>query len=241
MRDRFAWGLDGRDPAARPARPGSRCSGGSPPSAVDQLPEPDVLREIATRVPGNLRRLEGALTRVLAFSSVFGEPPPAPRSVRALPLERPRRRARAQRRHRSDRRLAIQGAVCLRPRRPPGRHALGASARPRVARARQLAMYLARELTALSLAEIAREFDRDHSTVLHAIRAVEQRNEPGSDARRTISTASAQRLGATRPARPVTAPPPVPTRPGPPQPSSTPRPAPSHSRRTGVLHTLPRP
>jgi chromosomal replication initiator protein len=42
-------------------------------------------------------------------------------------------------------------------------------------------MYLARELTPLSLAQIAREFDRDHSTVLHALRVVEQRNEPGSE------------------------------------------------------------
>ena len=42
-------------------------------------------------------------------------------------------------------------------------------------------MFLARELTPLSLAQIAREFDRDHSTVLHALRSVEQRNEPGSD------------------------------------------------------------
>jgi hypothetical protein len=42
-------------------------------------------------------------------------------------------------------------------------------------------MYLARELTPLSLAQIAREFDRDHSTVLHALRVVEERNEPGSE------------------------------------------------------------
>ena len=58
---------------------------------------------------------------------------------------------------------------------------LSAGRAPRVARARQLAMYLARELTPLSLAQIAREFNRDHSTVIHAVRAVEGRNEPGSD------------------------------------------------------------
>jgi len=52
---------------------------------------------------------------------------------------------------------------------------------PRVTRARQLAMFLARDLTSLSLAQIAREFDRDHSTVLHALKVIEQRNEPGSE------------------------------------------------------------
>jgi chromosomal replication initiator protein len=42
-------------------------------------------------------------------------------------------------------------------------------------------MFLARELTPLSLAEIARRFNRDHSTVLHATRAVAERLEPGSE------------------------------------------------------------
>jgi chromosomal replication initiator protein len=44
-----------------------------------------------------------------------------------------------------------------------------------VARARQLAMYLTRELTDLSLPAIAQAFNRrDHTTVLHAIRKVER-------------------------------------------------------------------
>ena len=38
-----------------------------------------------------------------------------------------------------------------------------------------------RELTSLSLAQIARQFDRDHSTVLHAIRTVSGRLDPDSD------------------------------------------------------------
>jgi chromosomal replication initiator protein len=44
-----------------------------------------------------------------------------------------------------------------------------------VSHARQIAMYLARDLTDLSLAEIAREFRRDHTTILHATRAVSAR------------------------------------------------------------------
>ena len=43
-----------------------------------------------------------------------------------------------------------------------------------VARPRQIAMYLARQLTACSLTEIGRHFGgRDHTTVIHAIRKVE--------------------------------------------------------------------
>ena len=70
---------------------------------------------------------------------------------------------------------AIQDAVCSVLGISQQATALRLSARSEVSRARQLAMYLARELTALSLAEIAREFDRDHTTVLHAIRAVSSR------------------------------------------------------------------
>ena len=41
------------------------------------------------------------------------------------------------------------------------------------AEARQIAMYLIRKLTNLSLPDIGKEFARDHSTVLYAIRKVE--------------------------------------------------------------------
>jgi chromosomal replication initiator protein len=45
-----------------------------------------------------------------------------------------------------------------------------------IAQPRQVAMYLARELTPLSLPSIGRFFgDRDHTTILHGIRAVERR------------------------------------------------------------------
>jgi chromosomal replication initiator protein len=50
---------------------------------------------------------------------------------------------------------------------------LARNRRPEVARARQVAMYLAHELGRESSAEIGRELRRDHSTVLHAIKRVE--------------------------------------------------------------------
>ncbi len=55
-----------------------------------------------------------------------------------------------------------------------------------VVRARQIAIYVSRDQTGASLAEIARAFERDHSTVLHSIRSIEKRLEPGSDIHRAI-------------------------------------------------------
>src|SRR5204862_388861 len=66
---------------------------------------------------------------------------------------------------------------------------VSSSRAPRLAHARQLAMYLSRELTEAPLAAIARAFDRDHTTVLYAIRAVEGRLEPGSESLATIHRA----------------------------------------------------
>ena len=55
----------------------------------------------------------------------------------------------------------------------------GAERRPRraraVARPRQVAMYLAKQLTSRSLPEIGRKFGgRDHTTVMHAVRKIEE-------------------------------------------------------------------
>jgi chromosomal replication initiator protein len=177
LRDRFEWGLavevEPPDLRTRVALLW-RFAG----DAVDQLPEPDVLRTIATRVPGNVRRLEGALTRVLAVSSVFDEPLAGPALTRALPVSEGR--AETDVSLTAPTVATIQEAVSSVLGVP--REALLSKQRtPRVTRARQLAMFLARELTPLSLAQIAREFDRDHSTVLHALKVVAQRNEPGSD------------------------------------------------------------
>jgi chromosomal replication initiator protein len=49
---------------------------------------------------------------------------------------------------------------------------LGLNRERRVARPRQIAMALAREMTGLSLPGIARHFARDHTTVLHACRRI---------------------------------------------------------------------
>ncbi len=178
LRDRFEWGLTVEvEPPDLRTRIALlwRFAG----DAVDQLPDPDVLRTIATRVPGNVRRLEGALTRVLAVSSVFDEPLAGSALARALPVT-PESQAGSEGVIATPSVASIQEAVSSVLSVP--REVLVSKQRtPRVTRARQLAMFLTRELTPLSLAQIAREFDRDHSTVLHSLKVVAQRNEPGSD------------------------------------------------------------
>ena len=83
MRDRFAWGLtvelQGPDPATRITLLRRL-------AAEHGIPVPDleVLQQIAGAAPGNLRRLEGALTRVTAFASMLGEVPSADLVRKAL-------------------------------------------------------------------------------------------------------------------------------------------------------------
>jgi len=146
-------------------------------ASCDQAPAPGVLHRIASAAPDNVRVLEGAMTRVMAFASLHSEPLSAPVVERALGSGEPGDRLPTAE---PPTLTAIQDAVCATSGLTrdqllsPGRS-------PQIARPRQVAMYVARELTPLSLAEIARGFDRDHTTVLHAIRAVSDRLEPGSE------------------------------------------------------------
>ena len=56
----------------------------------------------------------------------------------------------------------------------------------RIARPRQLAMYLAKQLTTLSLPDIALHFGRDHTTIMHAVKQIDYLlqtdNQLGKDA-----------------------------------------------------------
>ena len=135
-------------------------------------------------MPGNVRLLEGALTRVIALASVFSEP--IDRSLVRKALSEPgagegeSKKVPGKSAVIAPSVAAIQESVCSVLGVAPEQ--LRSSSRiPRVSRARQLSMYLAREMTPLSLTQIAREFGRDHSTVIASIRAVEGRLEPGSE------------------------------------------------------------
>jgi chromosomal replication initiator protein len=192
LRDRFEWGLcveleppDLRTRVALLWRMASR--------SATPFDDPLVLREIAARAPANVRLLEGAMTRVVALASVLSEPISTPlvgRALKSAPHSEP-----VVERAGGTTVTAIQeavGAVLDVPR----EEMLSSTRTPRVARARQLAMYLTREMTNLSLAQIAREFQRDHSTVLHAIRSVSSRLEPGSETSTAINRVR-ESLGTT--------------------------------------------
>jgi chromosomal replication initiator protein len=148
-----------------------------------ELADERPLEVIAEHVEGNVRTLEGALIRVVAFSSLTGRPLDAELAVEVLGNLYPRTPAPGgSRRTISE----IQAATC--------RHfgvstdELVSSARSaRVAWPRQVAMYLSRELTGASLPSIGREFGgRDHTTVLHACRRASARISADETSRQAV-------------------------------------------------------
>ena len=56
-----------------------------------------------------------------------------------------------------------------------------------ISQARQVAMYVVREVTNLSYEEIGKEFGRDHSTAIYAVQQVERNMKNRSDFRNTIT------------------------------------------------------
>jgi chromosomal replication initiator protein len=126
-----------------------------------------VLEFLAHKISSNIRELEGALTRVVAHSTLIG---------RDITLESTQDLLRDLLRA-NDRRVTIDEiqkkvaeyySVRIADMHSPRR------ARA-VARPRQIAMYLAKQFTQRSLPEIGRKFGgRDHTTVLHAVKKVEE-------------------------------------------------------------------
>ena len=124
---------------------------------------------IAERVTLNVRALEGALIRVVAFSSLTGRQLTVELAREVLdglyPAERPLR-ATASRGRSARSRQPRASTSASSP-----EELLSTARTARIAWPRQVAMYLARELTGESLPAIGRHFGgRDHTTVLHAWR-----------------------------------------------------------------------
>jgi chromosomal replication initiator protein len=127
----------------------------------------DVVTFLARRISSNIRELEGALNRVVAYAMLSGKPIDMDFTQATLAdvLRANQRRVTID---------EIQRRVCDHYR---IRHAEMSSARRarEVARPRQVAMYLAKQLTPRSLPEIGRRFGgRDHTTVIHAVRQIEK-------------------------------------------------------------------
>ncbi|MGV6810771.1 MAG: chromosomal replication initiator protein DnaA [Brevirhabdus sp.] len=144
-------------------------------SKVDQYrkQQPDlmmaegVLEFLAHRISTNVRALEGALTRLFAFSSLVGKEITLDLAQDCL----------ADLLRASDRKVTIDEIM-----RKVSEHyhlrlsdLLSPKRTRTIARPRQVAMYLSKQLTSRSLPEIGRRFGgRDHTTVLHAVRKIEE-------------------------------------------------------------------
>jgi chromosomal replication initiator protein len=123
----------------------------------------DVLRFMADRITNNIRELEGALIRVTAYTNLTDEPCTVELAERVLgdilTVKRPRQITPALILDATSEMFGI-----------PVDEITGASRRRPLVMARQISMYVFRELTDLSYPAIAREFgNRDHTTVIHAV------------------------------------------------------------------------
>ncbi len=148
---------------------------------VDESP----LRLIAERVRDNVRAIEGALIRVVAYSSLTGRPLSADLTREVLDGLYPSS-SQHPTRHGPPSIRDITEAACERFGLTPD-ELLSTSRATRVSWPRQIAMYLARELTDESLPAIGRQFGgRDHTTVLHAHRRTAKRIAGDTDTRELV-------------------------------------------------------
>ena len=162
LRSRFEWGLltDIQAPDLETRIAILRKRVDTEGIAID---DPEVLTFIAGRVSANIRELEGALTRVVAFSSLTDRPLTVDLAEDVLRDVYPQGEAAPEVtitwiQDVVSQRFGVTLDELVSPRRSQA-----------VAYPRQVAMYLSRELTDASLPMIGREFGgRDHTTVIHA-------------------------------------------------------------------------
>jgi chromosomal replication initiator protein len=127
----------------------------------------DVIDLLALRIATNVRELEGALNRLMAYAALGNRPVTVEFAEEVL----------GEMFRASRRRITIDEIQKRVSEHFHIRHAEMISARRarEVARPRQIAMYLAKQLTPRSLPEIGRRFGgRDHTTVIHAVRQIEK-------------------------------------------------------------------
>lgn len=142
------------------------------------LPE-DVRIFIATKTKSSVRELEGALVRVLACSSMTGAP---------VTLQMARQTLsglgdQGERRITID---AIQKAVAGKFKLQQQQLRQRSNARS-IAYPRQIAMYLAKELTPASLTEIGRAFGgKHHTTVMHSVQKIEAEKQANAETAKVI-------------------------------------------------------
>jgi chromosomal replication initiator protein len=131
-------------------------------AAADRFDLPqDIALLIASHVKGNVRELEGCLLRLIAYSSITGRSRPTLDMAEEILREFVQAESLAIE---PDRIVhLVAGHYGITRDQLKGKRRTNSVALPR-----QIAMYLMRRQTTLSLSEIGRFFDRDHTTVIHA-------------------------------------------------------------------------
>ena len=133
----------------------------------------EVCNYIAINITNNVRQIEGTVKKIMAYHNLSQMPLDLPNVTRAISDM-----FKAEGNTLPTPSLVISQVckfysideIVLR----------GSKKNKGTAEARQLAMYLIRQLTNLSLPDIGREFNRDHTTVLHSIRKVESTLKAGN-------------------------------------------------------------
>ncbi len=164
LRDRFEWGLT---------------VSLEPPNLATRLTvlrrlvheagltdgEGEALTELAGRINANIRQLHGALTRVIAHASLTSRPLDSKLIAELIPSSRNARRDLPV--EEIQQRVASSFGVSR-------AELVGSSRAAAPLRARQVAIFLTREATELSLPQIGRLYGgRDHTTILNALRRIE--------------------------------------------------------------------
>ncbi len=127
----------------------------------------DVIDFLARKITSNVRELEGALNRTIAYARLVGKPVTIDftRETLADLLRAHEKKVTIEE---IQRRVADYYHVKM-------TDLLSARRAREIARPRQVAMYLAKRLTPRSLPEIGRRFgNRDHTTVMHAVKRIDE-------------------------------------------------------------------
>lgn len=131
-----------------------------------ELPE-NVAEFLAQKISSSIRELEGSLKRIAAHSLLFSGHEITLDMTQDVLKDMLRSIDRKTTIDEIQKKVAEYFNISVKE--------MQSSRRARnVARPRQIAMYLAKQLTSRSLPEIGRKFDRDHTTVMHAVRKVEE-------------------------------------------------------------------
>ena len=179
LRSRFEWGLIAD---IQPPDFETRVAILKKKAAIERILLPDdVAYLIASRIKANIREIEGSLTRMIAFCSLSGRDMNTDlaqevladlwsEEEKVITIEQIQRKA------------ADFFGVKLSDMRAKGRTKA-------IAFPRQIAMYLARQLTHASLAEVGRAFGgKDHTTVLHAVEKIQNLLNEDSKFKKTIDS-----------------------------------------------------